>query len=118
MNYKGLIACLVLLSLLAALYIFKPPKKEAYVHATVISEFGTIVDNNEAANRTYGIKFKTDDGKKYTFSVKESFLNPQLEKLASDIEWKTRIKIKEQAFNNDLKGNVGSVMDSDIEVLK
>ena len=103
-----------------------------YVEGVVIKEFGTIIDRQEIIERsegasfgnksvrfgdlTYGIQFRrTDDGKAYTFAVNP--LQEKLEALNAAIENGTRIRMRRNAFNCYLKGTVGKINDSDLEVL-
>jgi len=91
-----------------------------YVYGTVIDEFGSIVDRQESntafGESTYGIQFINDhDGQKYTFDIIKG--NRTLESLNYVIQPGTRIKIDQDNFNYRLKGNIGSIYDSQLEVL-
>lgn len=108
------------------------PKEPEYINGVVLKESGTIVDRQEIIERsegalfgndsvrfgdpTYAIQFKADDGKVYTFAVRESY-QKKLEALNLAIEEGTRIRMSGQNFNYYLKGTVGQINDYELEVL-
>ena len=106
--------------------------KPQYIDGTVLKESGTIVDRQKIIERsegalfgnesvrfgdpTYAIQFKADDGKVYTFAVKESY-QKKLEALNLAIEEGTRIRMTKGNFDYNLKGTVGQINDFELEVL-
>ncbi len=106
------------------------PQQE-YISGTVLKEAGTIIDRQKIIENskdssfgntsinfgkpTYVIQFKVDDGKVYTFAVKESDQN-KLDALNLAIEEGTRIRINKWNFYYYLKGTVGQINDYELEV--
>jgi len=111
--------------------------KPQYIEGVVVGESGTIVDGQGIFERsenalfgnesirfrapTYVIRFKVDEGlysdeKVYTFAVKETGQS-KLEALSLAIEKGTRIRMTKSDFNKHLKGIVGQIDDSELEVL-
>lgn len=135
MNKKIILASLGLTTLLACQPIETREGSiqfgDQYVHATVIEESGTIVERqkiieasrgaifgNESVrfgDPTYAIKFKTDKGNVYTFTVNESY-QKKLEALNLAIQPGTHISIAKGDFYRNLNGTVGSIDDYDLKV--
>ena len=113
----------------------KEEEEEKYIYGTVLEESGTIVDRQKLIERsegalfgndfvsfgdpTYAIKFKADNDKIYFFHVKRYYGSGRLEALNMAIEPGTRIKIPKVRFTHSygLRGNVGTIHDSDLYVL-
>lgn len=101
-----------------------------YIYATVVKKAGTVValqkaiDSNqpimilnENFRRNLLLKLKTDDGKIYYFDV-DLWGSPSLEIFNFALDEGTRVKIEKDDFYCQLKGRIGAIRTSEIEILE